>query len=328
MPITGQKFLITGGASLIGSHLTRALLAAGAAEVVLYDNLSLGSAALLDAFGPDARVRSIRGDVLRLPQLLDAVADVERHLRAGRLSHAAVFGESRGRRRRERDGPDQHARSRATERSAPGRLCLVGRRVRRRRGRRDRRVARVSSSRHLRGRRLVWRLEAAGREPRAACTRNDTASTSAHCASRRCTASSSTRAASTRSTSSRPCRRLRAGRPVVVRGSGDEAHDYVYAGDVARACVRAMDSAGANGAFNVASGRSTSVNEIVALVLEEYGSSLEPEHVADTRTVRSTAHHELRISTARAKEILGWEPAVPLREGISRVRRWLDTTGS
>ena len=60
MPITGQKFLVTGGASLIGSHLTRALLAAGAAEVVLYDNLSLGSPALLDAFGPDGRVRSIR----------------------------------------------------------------------------------------------------------------------------------------------------------------------------------------------------------------------------------------------------------------------------
>ena len=66
----------------------------------------------------------------------------------------------------------------------------------------------------------------------------------------------------------------RAGRRVVVRGSGDEAHDYLYAGDAARACVRAMDSAGANGAFNIASGRSTSVNEIVAMVLEEYGSTL------------------------------------------------------
>jgi UDP-glucose 4-epimerase len=75
MPITGRKFLITGGASLIASHLTRALLDAGASEVVLYDNLSLGSAALLGAFGPDARVRSIRGDVLRLPHLLDATTD-------------------------------------------------------------------------------------------------------------------------------------------------------------------------------------------------------------------------------------------------------------
>jgi UDP-glucose 4-epimerase len=98
----------------------------------------------------------------------------------------------------------------------------------------------------------------------------------------------------------------------------------VYAGGVARACVQAMDAAGATGAFNVASGRSTSVNEVVAMVLEEYGSRLEPEHVADTRTVRSTAHHELHISTARAKEILGWEPTVPLREGITRLRRWLD----
>ena len=118
---------------------------------------------------------------------------------------------------------------------------------------------------------------------------------------------------------------VRAGRPIVVRGSGDEAHDYLYAGDAAGACVRAMGSAGANGAFNIATGRSTSVNDIVAMVLDEYGSTLQPEHVADTRTVRSTAHHELHISTARAKEILGWAPAVPLREGIARLRRWLDT---
>ena len=77
MSISEGRFLITGGASLIGSHLTRALLAAGAAEVVLYDNLSLGTAALLGAFGADGRVRSVRGDVLRLPQLMDAVADVD-----------------------------------------------------------------------------------------------------------------------------------------------------------------------------------------------------------------------------------------------------------
>jgi len=119
-----------------------------------------------------------------------------------------------------------------------------------------------------------------------------------------------------------------AGRRVVIRGSGNEAHDYLYAGDAAAACVRAMDAAGAGGAFNVASGRSTSVNDIVAMVLEEYGSTLEPEHVADTRTVRSTAHHELHVSTVRAKEILGWEPAVPLREGIARLRRWLDEPGA
>lgn len=41
--IAGARFLITGGASLIGSHLADALLAAEAAEVRLLDNFSLGT---------------------------------------------------------------------------------------------------------------------------------------------------------------------------------------------------------------------------------------------------------------------------------------------
>ena len=43
MQIAGGKFVITGGASLIGSHVADALLAEGAGEVVLLDNFSLGT---------------------------------------------------------------------------------------------------------------------------------------------------------------------------------------------------------------------------------------------------------------------------------------------
>ena len=43
MDIAGRRFLVTGGASLIGSHLTEQLLEAGAAAVILFDNYALGS---------------------------------------------------------------------------------------------------------------------------------------------------------------------------------------------------------------------------------------------------------------------------------------------
>jgi UDP-glucose 4-epimerase len=43
MHITGRRFVVTGGASLIGSHLTQQLLEAGAAAVILFDNYALGS---------------------------------------------------------------------------------------------------------------------------------------------------------------------------------------------------------------------------------------------------------------------------------------------
>jgi nucleoside-diphosphate-sugar epimerase len=38
MHIAGGRFVVTGGASLIGSHLTQQQLAAGAAAVILFDN--------------------------------------------------------------------------------------------------------------------------------------------------------------------------------------------------------------------------------------------------------------------------------------------------
>ncbi|MFM7611637.1 MAG: GDP-mannose 4,6-dehydratase, partial [Alphaproteobacteria bacterium] len=57
-------YLITGGASLIGSHLADALLAAGAAEVRLLDNFALGSTEMIAHLLDDSRVKLIRGDIL------------------------------------------------------------------------------------------------------------------------------------------------------------------------------------------------------------------------------------------------------------------------
>ena len=47
LAIDGGRFLIVGGASLVGSASAELLLAGGAAEVVVLDNLSQGSLAAL-----------------------------------------------------------------------------------------------------------------------------------------------------------------------------------------------------------------------------------------------------------------------------------------
>ena len=77
MKVQGKSYLITGGASLIGSHLADALLAAGAAEVRLLDNFALGSNDMIAHLMGDSRVKLLRGDILRLTDLLDASAGVD-----------------------------------------------------------------------------------------------------------------------------------------------------------------------------------------------------------------------------------------------------------
>ena len=56
----GRTYLITGGASLIGSHLTDALLGAGAREVRLLENFSLGTPDTIAHLADEPRVRLIR----------------------------------------------------------------------------------------------------------------------------------------------------------------------------------------------------------------------------------------------------------------------------
>src|SRR5262245_59304081 len=77
MHIAGGRFLVTGAASLIGAHLTQQLVEAGAAVVILFDNYALGSPEVAASLAQDRRVAAVRGDITRLPELLDALDQVD-----------------------------------------------------------------------------------------------------------------------------------------------------------------------------------------------------------------------------------------------------------
>jgi UDP-glucose 4-epimerase len=59
----GQRCLVTGGAGTIGSTITDQLVAAGAAEVVVLDNLVRGRRQNLSAALASGRVRLVEGDI-------------------------------------------------------------------------------------------------------------------------------------------------------------------------------------------------------------------------------------------------------------------------
>ncbi|MBO5202827.1 MAG: GDP-mannose 4,6-dehydratase, partial [Lentisphaeria bacterium] len=71
-----MKVLITGGAGFIGSHLTRALLAAGH-PVTVIDDLSTGSLDNITSFQSDPRYRFIKGDILVSDELEALIADCD-----------------------------------------------------------------------------------------------------------------------------------------------------------------------------------------------------------------------------------------------------------
>ncbi len=321
--ITGGTFLITGGASLIGSHLTKNLFDAGAAKVVLYDNLSLGAAEVVAALQKDARVTAVRGDILRLPQLMQVMQGVD-----GVFSLAAFL-----------TLPLATDPGLGVEVNTLGALNVLE-------AARFANNAKVvfASSIAVYGDNIHDLIEEAmpfgsqGIPAAFACYASTKLLGESLCRlyfDKYKLPACSTRFSTVYGENQHDrgvnalyiveaMRAVRQGRRPVVRGDGSEAHDYLHADDAARAMVLAMQQGAGGEAYNVVSGVSTSVNEVVATVLAEYRSNLEPERVQDTRTTRATSHSQLLISNRKAKDALGWEPRVTVADGIHRLRGWLE----
>ena len=103
--------------------------------------------------------------------------------------------------------------------------------------------------------------------------------------------------------------------PVPVFGDGEQVRDFTYVSDAAAATIAAATAdVPAGSVFNIAGGSSSTVNNVLRLVSESVGSDVvtrrEAEQPGDVRATGGTIDH--------ARKLLGWEPAVPLEEGIKR----------
>jgi dTDP-glucose 4,6-dehydratase len=90
--------------------------------------------------------------------------------------------------------------------------------------------------------------------------------------------------------------------------------------------VRAATVAAIGQTFNLGSGQEITVGGLVELVGEILGKQLQVEH--DPRRDRPEASEVDRLvsDNTRAREVLGWEPTVSLRDGVSRTVEWIGAT--
>ncbi len=319
--IAGGTFLITGGVSLVGSHIAEQLLAQGAAKVILFDNFSLGSPDSVSFLADNPKVKIVRGDVLRINELHDAlegvdgvfavaafltlplaqnpwlgldvnVKGVHNVLDACRFrgvkkvifsSSVAVYGEGKLTDVTE-DVPF------AWQQIQPagciyGATKIIGEnlcRMYKDRYGLDYAVLRYST---VYGERQHYRGV------------NALYIIEAYDA-------------------------IASGEAPVLPGDGSEVHDYIYVGDVARANLTAMESAVTRESFNIVSGVDTSLNDIVGTLLRITGSNLKPEYRDDPSKVRFTTSTKLGFNPGKAKKMLGWEAKTSVEDGIKRLVNW------
>ncbi|AMT69476.1 NAD-dependent epimerase/dehydratase family protein [Mycobacteroides immunogenum] len=107
---------------------------------------------------------------------------------------------------------------------------------------------------------------------------------------------------------------LLSGRPTKVFGDGGNTRDYVFVDDVVEAFVRASGPDGGGQRFNIGTGVETSDRQLHSLVAAAAGASDNPEfHPPRLGDLRQSC-----LDVGLAKRVLGWEPKVPLADGIGR----------
>jgi UDP-glucose 4-epimerase len=323
MKIEGGKFVITGGVSLIGSHISEQLLSRGARKIVLFDNYSLGSPDTVTELLGDARIELVRGDILRINELYDAFEGAD-----GVFSNAGFL-----------TLPMSQNPALGLSVNVQGQVNVF------------------EASRYRGVKRVIFASSTAVYgDPMPGVMSEETPFNFAPFSPAAALYSS------TKIIGENLCRlydqkhgvkaialryatvygerqhyrgvnalyivenydRIKRGERPLIPDDGREVHDYIHVTDVARANVDAMASDVSGESFNVVTGVATTVNDVVRILLKVMKSDLQPEYRNKPGLVRASTATSLDFNRQKIGTMLGWEPKVDLEEGIRRLVTWLD----
>jgi UDP-glucose 4-epimerase len=106
-------------------------------------------------------------------------------------------------------------------------------------------------------------------------------------------------------------KKMLAGQTPVINGDGNQTRDFVFARDVARSNLLALES-DAQGVFNIGTGVETDINTLTAMLVAATGFAGKPQHgpAAPGEQLRSC------VDPSLAKKVLNWHPEVDLKSGL------------
>lgn len=329
LPVKGNRFLIVGGASLVGSASAEVLLEQGAAEVTVLDSFFQGSADNIKHLEGDKRLKLVQGDVMRLPQIIEATRNVDGVLHLAALmsitmdrdpwtgldvnirgtqnvieacclngvkkmvftSSSAVYGYGPGLK-----GDLVETTPFLTYGSPPGAIIYGASKVIGEQLCRDAHLKRGLDY-------VVVRYSTVYGERQHYRATNALYIIETH-------------------------DRVRKDQRPRVVGDGTDTKHFVHVSDAARANAAAFAADATNVAVNISGPRPTTTLEIVRLVTELAGKNLAPEHVEpEAGKVQLSAGGPWKMDHAAAERVLGWKPQIDMREGIRRLIAWRDAEG-
>lgn len=311
--LANARVLITGGAGLIGSHIADLAIEAGAARVIILDNLVRGRRENLAAATASGRLEVVVGDIRdrEVVRSLAEDADIVFHQAALRITHSAeapldAIAVMVNGTQNVLDAAVEHrvqrviAASSASVYGEPRYLpmdedhpynnrTLYG-------------AAKIAMEQMLRAYSDMFRLQYIALRPfNVYGPRMDL-----HGAYTEVMV--------------RWLDRLAAGDPPVIFGDGSHSMDFVYVADVARAYLLAAVAPHSDVVLNVGSGTETRLLDLARLMCEGAGHpDLQPVF-EPARAVNAVSRRV--ASTERARAMLGFTATTALPDGLRELARW------
>jgi nucleoside-diphosphate-sugar epimerase len=116
----------------------------------------------------------------------------------------------------------------------------------------------------------------------------------------------------------RVCDALITGETFEIYGSGDQSRSYTEVGDAVSGTIAAMERGPAGSVFNVGGGDEATMLEAISMLEEASGRTLDVRRSGAAKgDVRRT-----KADVTRIREATGWEPRTPLRDGLERMWSW------
>lgn len=117
-------------------------------------------------------------------------------------------------------------------------------------------------------------------------------------------------------------KRVLDGEPLVVYGDGSQTRDYLYVGDLVDG-IRSALLSGAEGAYQLGSGRPTTINQLLDAMRTVTGRDLDVRY----EPFRAGEIRDTWCQVDKARAELGFDPSTDLETGLRATWEWFESAG-
>jgi len=112
---------------------------------------------------------------------------------------------------------------------------------------------------------------------------------------------------------------LLGGTEPVIYGDGEQTRDFTYVANVVDGVLRACEAPNVAGeVINIATGQAISLNELLSVMKNLVGSTVAARHLLP----RAGDVRDSLADIAKARDLLGYSPSVPVRDGLQKTLEW------